>query len=297
MKTFLFLLTQYCLPQHILSRLVGKLAAWQAPRWLKHRLIRWFINKNDIDLSIAEKTSIDDYPTFNAFFIRRVQPALRPIDAEDVIVSPADGVISQMGHIDGTTLLQAKNIHYSLTSLLANDAELINAFNNGAFATIYLSPRDYHRVHMPFCGKLIRSIYVKGKLFSVNATMVSKLPNLFTRNERLINVFATEIGTMAVIMIGAMLVAGIHTVWQGKVTPNRLAPICDWRYHEQNIVLQKGIELGYFNFGSTVITLLPPQTATWLDSLQPGKTIKFGQALSLLFTANKNRNATIITDS
>jgi len=280
MKTQLFILLQYCLPQHVFSRLIGKLASWHAPGWLKNLFLRWFIKKHGIDLCDAEKIHIDDYPTFNAFFTRRLQVALRPIDTADVITSPADGIISQIGSIDGTTILQAKNFDYALAPLLVNDTKLTNTFTNGTFVTIYLSPADCHRVHMPLSGKLIRSIYVPGKLFSVNPATVHKIPGLFTRNERLIHVFASEIGTVVVIMIGAMLVAGMHTVWKGTSTPNQFKKVRHWDYRDKNISLSKGEELGYFNFGSTVITLLPTQTIPWLATLQSGTAVKFGQALS-----------------
>ena len=194
--------------------------------------------------------------------------------------APADGCISQIGKLDNKKILQAKNMNYSLSQLLANDMKLTETFQNGKFITIYLSPRDYHRVHMPYTGKLLQSTYVPGKLFSVNPATIDRINNVFTRNERLINIFQTDNGPMAIILIGAMLVAGIHTVWQDNVAPNHFKQPQTWRYADKNIVLQKGNELGYFNFGSTVILLFPENKANWLPGLHTKTTIQFGQAIS-----------------
>jgi len=280
MKSILFVSLQYLLPQHLLSRFVARLASWHAPRWLKNCMLQWFINKHCIDLYIAKKTNIDDYPSFNAFFTRHLKLEERVIDLNDVITSPADGCISQIGKLDNKKILQAKNMNYSLSQLLANDMKLTETFQNGKFITIYLSPRDYHRVHMPYTGKLLQSTYVPGKLFSVNPATIDRINNVFTRNERLINIFQTDNGPMAIILIGAMLVAGIHTVWQDNVAPNHFKQPQTWRYADKNIVLQKGNELGYFNFGSTVILLFPENKANWLPGLHTKTTIQFGQAIS-----------------
>ena len=283
MKSALFLSLQYLLPQHLISRIMGKLAAWHAPKIVKNTAIHWFIAKYKVNMTITEQTNINDYPSFNSFFIRQLKHGLRPIAAGNIIASPVDGSISEIGKINTDKILQAKNRHYSLAQLLANDTELTSTFTNGSFATIYLSPCDYHRVHMPYTGKLLRSIYVPGKLFSVNPTTVQGIDDVFARNERLISIFATDRGNMAVILVGAMLVAGIHTTWQGQITPNRFSATQSWSYADKDIVLQKGDKLGYFNFGSTVIVLFPEDKITWLPSLTAKTTVKYGQAISKKF--------------
>ena len=287
MKSLLFISLQYLLPQHLLSRMVGKLAAWHAPKWLKNSLIRWFIRKHQIDLNIAVKTEINAYPSFNAFFTRQLKPQQRTIDPNNVIISPADGCISQIGKLTATKILQAKKKYYSIGQLLAGNDVLTATFQNGCFATIYLSPRDYHRVHMPYTGKLIQSIYVPGKLFSVNPVTVAHIDDVFARNERLINIFETDNGPMAVILVGAMLVAGIHTTWQGKITPNHNTQLQTWCYANKNITLQKGEELGYFNFGSTVILLFPENKVEWCSSFATPRSIKVGEAISCLIETLK----------
>jgi phosphatidylserine decarboxylase len=194
-------------------------------------------------------------------------------------VSPADGTVSELGEIHEQSILQAKNIDYTLAQLLGGNATLQKTFTNGKFATIYLSPRDYHRVHMPYAGKLLQSIYVPGDLFSVNPTTVNNVQNVFARNERLINIFETDQGPMAVILVGAMLVAGMVTTWQGKVVPNHSSNVQQWNYAEQDIHLEKGDELGYFNFGSTVILLFPQDKMNWESVLQAQSSVQMGQSI------------------
>lgn len=280
MKAIIFLLLQYLLPKHLLSRLVGKLANCQSPKWLKNLAIRGFVKLYQVNLTIAEKTNITQYISFNEFFTRHLQPGIRPISIENVIVSPADGTISEIRQLQQTKILQAKNRIYSLNQLLANNTELINIFTNGAFATIYLSPQDYHRIHMPYTGKLLKSIYVPGKLFSVNPTTVKHIDSVFANNERLITIFSTKIGPMAIILVGAMLVAGIHTSWQGMITPNQFTKVQHWDHSNEDIVLQKGEELGYFSFGSTVILLFPENKINWLSSLSAKSAVQYGRAIS-----------------
>jgi phosphatidylserine decarboxylase len=279
MKTRLFILLQYLLPQHGLSRLIGKLANCRSPRWLVDWLLQLFIRHYKIDLSIAAEPNLNTYPTFNAFFIRQLKPSARPVAPGAVIVSPVDGVVSQATTIANNQLLQAKGRYYTLEQLLAGDSS-INAFKQGLFTTIYLSPRDYHRVHMPYTGKLLRSIYVPGKLFSVNPTTVNNVDAVFARNERLITLFETEFGLMAVILVGAMLVAGIGTSFQGIVVPNRSRKVQTWNYADQNLFFEKGTELGYFNFGSTVIILLPKQVAAWLPEFTAETSITLGTTIA-----------------
>lgn len=275
MKSKLFILLQHLLPQHLLSRLCGIIADWHAPKWLLQPLLRWFVAKYQIDMQQAELIDLESYASFNQFFTRKLAKASRAIG--DKVISPADGTISEFGDIKQVQLIQAKGIEYCLINLLANKNKWIAKFTNGSFITIYLSPRDYHRVHMPYSGKLLQSMYVPGKLFSVNPTTVNNVAGVFARNERLISIFQTDKGYMAVILVGAMLVAGIQTSWQGKITPNSFNNVQTWDYQQQNITLNKGDELGYFNFGSTVIVLFSPQQLTWHDAISAGDHIAMGE--------------------
>ena len=279
MKQRLFILLQHLIPQHAASRLLGRIAN-SRNHWLKDKLIQLCIRHYKIDMSIVAEQNLETYPTFNSFFIRRLSAEARPIDANPAsVVSPADGVISQLGAIHGQHIFQAKGREYSLDQLLVHDEALVKAFSNGQFATTYLSPRDYHRVHMPITGKLVKAIYVPGKLFSVNPTTVDNVECVFARNERLIAVFETVVGPMAVILVGALFVAGIHTVWQGKITPNNLRNAPTWDYTNESIVLEKGAELGHFEFGSTTIVLFPENTMQWHNSVQAGSFLKMGQTM------------------
>jgi phosphatidylserine decarboxylase len=277
MKNKLFILLQYCLPQHTLSRFIGKIAEWHAPTWLLQPLLRWFVKKQSVDMSIALKPELQDYPSFNAFFIRKLKAEARPI-ANDV-VSPADGSISQISSIKNDQIFQAKGINYSLHQLLAKQDDIAEHFIDGQFSTIYLSPRDYHRVHMPCDGQLLTSTYVPGKLFSVNPTTVNAIDGVFARNERLINIFNTDKGKVAVILVGAMLVAGIQTSFQGKITPTPLKTTQTWHYEQENIYFKRGEELGYFNFGSTVILLFEKNTLQWRSDLKESSALLMGETL------------------
>ncbi len=275
-KSRLFIFLQYCLPQHFVSRLFAKLATSQQA-WLKNYLINWFIKRYAIDMQLAAQTDLVHYPSFNDFFIRQLKNGVRPI-AEQGVVSPADGAISQIGDIINDTIIQAKGQDYTVMQLLGDKA-LALLFSNGKFATIYLAPKDYHRVHMPITGKLIKTIYIPGKLFSVNAVTAANVPQLFARNERLICLFDTAIGTAAVILVGAMFVAGISTVWGGDIKPSKLPQVEN--FTQRSITLQKGEELGHFKFGSTVILLLPKQTIEWLPTLMAGSVLTMGQQLTV----------------
>jgi len=268
---------QYLIPQHILSRMIGFFAncRWV---WLKNLMIAWFIKCYQVDMSIAEKDKISDYATFNEFFIRKLQPSVRPVaTASGIIISPVDGRISQIGDIMQEDLIQAKGSYYSLETLLGG-AKLGQKFQNGKFITLYLSPKDYHRVHMPLTGKLLEMTYVPGSLFSVNPATTSHIPGLFTKNERIICVFETPIGYMAVIMVGAMLVASINTVWAGKVTPNKDKSIKSNSY--KDIELGGGEEMGYFAMGSTVIVLFEPKRMHWDAELTIDYTVQLGQKIA-----------------
>lgn len=272
----LFILLQHLLPQHLLSRLVGCVARSRTP-WIRLTFIRRFVKQYGVDLSEAQVENIEEFENFNAFFTRALKEGARPI-ADASVVSPADGCISQIGPIRGSDLLQAKGQYFSLHDLLGGDSELTQEFANGDFATVYLSPKDYHRVHMPLTGALRQTLYVPGKLFSVNQTTSEQVPGLFARNERLVCVFDTELGPMAVILVGAMIVAAIETVFAGQVTPLP-KQVQSQNYAAEPIVLEKGAELGRFSLGSTAIVLFGEQQCHWLSSLKAGSDIRMGEAL------------------
>jgi len=268
----------YVLPHHSLSRLAGAISncRW---RWLKNRLINSFVKHYPVNLSEATISHREDYVNFNQFFTRALRPEARPIDADKrTIICPADGTLCQLGTIEHGQLLQAKGISYSLTGLLTTSA-LASEFADGSFATIYLAPHNYHRVHMPITGQLQHMITVPGRLFSVNATSNQHIPNLFSRNERVICIFKTDQGPMAVVLVGAMLVASIVTRWAGVMTPTTQRGIQQTTYHEQPIVINKGQELGYFQFGSTVIMLFAANRVNWLANVAVPSTVHMGQAV------------------
>lgn len=241
--------------QHALSFLVGKIAFCRV-RWFKNLLIKLFIHAYPIDMQAVKEPDINQYPTFNAFFVRKLKPDVRPIDATpSSIVSPVDGTVSQMGSIHAGGLVQAKGVNYSLESLVTPHFPLQDKFKQGLFATLYLAPSDYHRVHMPMEGVLKQMWYVPGELFSVNAKSVIKTPRLFARNERVVTLFDTPAGWMILIFVGAMLVRSIVTAWEGIIVPSRSREIKTWDYHGQTLTFKKGEEIGFFQYGSTVILL------------------------------------------
>ncbi len=268
------------LPQHLLSRLTGSFASSET-RWLKDLLIRHFIKTYNVNMDEAATTA-DSYPSFNAFFTRALKQDARPIaDANKFVVSPADGAISQIGRIESGRIFQAKGQDYSVSELLAGDAELTEKYRDGMFATLYLSPRDYHRVHMPVSGTLESTAYVPGKLFSVNQTTVGHVPRLFARNERLVCVFASELGQVASVMVGAMIVAGIETVWAGPVTAHGKAiKTSHFADTQHPPTLEAGAEMGRFMLGSTVVLLFEAGKIEWLPELQAGSAVQMGQALA-----------------
>lgn len=278
-KQTLFALIQYPLPHHFLSRLVGKLAhsRW---RWFKNLLIRGFVRLYGVALSEAESPNPDDYPCFDAFFTRALKPGARLLpENPQVIVSPADGTLNQIGSLTGQWLIQAKGKDYSVAGLLGGDPKLAARFEDGEFATIYLSPRDYHRVHMPHAGTLKEMIHIPGRLFSVNEATTAAVDNLFARNERVVCVFDTDLGPMALVLVGALLVGSIETVWHGVVTPPMGREIRRWAYTGRSIRLEGGAELGRFHMGSTVILLFGQEAVHWLD-VSPGKPVQMGERLA-----------------
>lgn len=282
----LFILFQYLLPHHLLSRMVGVLAQ---NHLLRKLFIRAFIKRYKVDLSQAKIQDVEKFENFNAFFTRELQDGARPLaNAQGAIVCPADGAISQLGNITAGNLLQAKGRHYSCESLLAGDVQMAGLFRDGTFATIYLSPRDYHRVHMPMAGVLKKTVYVPGKLFSVNQTTADAVPDLFTVNERLICLFDTKLGPMVVILVGAMIVAGIDTVWAGEICPRsgkREIQITDYANRAPAVELPLGGELGRFRLGSTAIVLFPHGTINFASSLKATSSVAMGQLLGQVASA------------
>ncbi|TBR44710.1 phosphatidylserine decarboxylase [Marinomonas agarivorans] len=278
-KDQLFALAQRITPQKTLSRLIGYLAASEQ-EWIKNLFIEKFIDKYDVDMQQAIESDPRSYRSFNDFFTRAIKPELRPIvDKKGSIACPADGAVSQIGNIEHGTLLQAKGHSYSLTTLLGGDASLATQFLGGKFATIYLSPKDYHRVHMPLTGKLTKMIHVPGKLFSVNKVTAEQIPNVFARNERTVCLFETEVGPMAVILVGAMIVASIETVWAGQVTPIT-DQVITWDYAKLNdITLEKGDEMGRFKLGSTAIVLFGENVMEWANELEADSPTTMGMQL------------------
>lgn len=267
MKTFLFITLQYLLPQHALSRLAGVIAETRI-EWIKQPFINWFIQRYQVDMSIAKEPDPCSYSNFNEFFTRPLADGQRPIaESTNAIVCPADGCISQIGNIHNGHIFQAKGQEYSLLELVGGDVDMAKQFVDGSFATIYLSPKDYHRVHMPLSGTLQTMIHVPGDLFSVNETTAGNVPRLFARNERVIALFDTESGPMAVILVGAMIVASIETVWAGLVTPIKKCVQTTHYQQQETIYLNKGEEMGRFKLGSTAIVLLGKDAAKWNDDL------------------------------
>ena len=272
-----FVTLQKLLPQHGLSRLGGAITQSRRP-WLKNFLINRFIKAYNINLDEALSADPNDYGCFNDFFVRELKPSCRPLAAEpEAIACPADGAISQMTSIASGQLIQAKGHHYRAATLLGSEEDAA-PFCDGLFTTIYLSPRDYHRVHMPCAGTLTKTHYIPGELFSVNQATTEHLPGLFARNERLVCFFDSEYGPMAYVMVGAMMVAGIESSWHGHYRPNPdLMQV--QRFDKGQIELQKGDELGRFRFGSTVILLFGKEAIQWLQTLTPGDSVRQGQLI------------------
>jgi phosphatidylserine decarboxylase len=266
---------QYSLPKSALTTLAGCLANVKTPA-IKNSLIRYFIRKYDINMTEALEENPENYADFNAFFIRHLKADCRPL-ANSGIVSPVDGYISEIGCINDGTLVQAKGRLYSVNELLACDKELSAPFNEGLYTTLYLSPQDYHRVHMPVDATLKEMIYVPGALFSVQPATTRMIPRLFARNERLVVFFETSIGPMAMVLVGATIVGAIGTSWQGDITRSHKPR--HYNYPEAPS-LQKGAEMGYFKLGSTVILLFADsKRLQWQPGLHPGDKIRFGDAL------------------
>ncbi len=278
MNDKLFCTLQYLVPQHGLSRAAGRLAGTRN-KTVKNTFIRWFIRRYGVDMTQAAEENPEHYACFNDFFTRALKPGARPIcDQPEAIACPADGAISQLGSIEQDRIFQAKGRDYSALELLGGDRALADEFSDGQFATIYLSPKDYHRVHMPRSGTLRRTLAIPGDLFSVNTATAGQVPRLFARNERLVAIFDTDLGPMAVVMVGAMIVAGIETVWGGE-QPVARRDITTTDYTSHDVRLHKGEEMGRFKLGSTVVLLFGKDAVTWEPRFTAGSATVMGEKL------------------
>ncbi len=274
-------LSQYLLPKRALTRLAGRMA-WAHAGNMTTRWIRWFVRHYGVNMSEAANPDPAGYSSFNEFFSRALKEQARPLARADLIC-PVDGAISQFGTMQGKQLIQAKGHSYSSTALIGGDATLAQRFDGGSFVTLYLSPKDYHRIHMPCDGRLSRMIYVPGELFSVNPATARNVPGLFARNERVVCVFESERGPFVLTLVGATIVGSVATVWHGVVNPPRRPQVRDWRYDGQSIVLQQGQEMGRFLLGSTVVMLFPNsalEPVQFNPAWTPGRTVRMGETMA-----------------
>jgi len=277
---YLKALPLYCLPQHGLTAIVYKLTRIENKVW-KNFLIKVFIKLFKVDMEQAIWPTEKDYSCFNAFFTRHLKPDARKWQKDkNTILSPVDGAVSQIGKINKDKLIQAKGFDYSLKRLLAHDEKAVERFQDGSFTTLYLSPKDYHRIHMPISGKLIKTIFVPGDLFSVNNASVRTIDQLFARNERFISLFETELGLMAQIMVGAMFVGSMETVFAGQITPAEKREMQIKNYEENSPILNQAEEFGHFNMGSTVILLFEKDKITWSEGLKEDNSVQVGEIIA-----------------
>ena len=280
MSDRLAVLPQYLLPKGALTNFAGRIAGAKGGA-MTTRLIRWFVGRYNVNMDEALDPDITHYASFNDFFTRALRPDARPLAQADYIC-PVDGRISQFGTIDKDQIFQAKGHHFSTTALVGGDTALAARFEHGSFANLYLSPRDYHRIHMPCDGRLTRMIYVPGELFSVNPTTARGIPGLFARNERVVCVFETANGPFVMTLVGATIVGSMATVWHGVVNPPRTGEIRDWSYANDNVVLKQGEELGRFLLGSTVVMLFPKDSVAFNASWQPAGPVQLGEVMGNL---------------
>lgn len=271
-------LPQYLIPQHTLSMLIYRVTRCEVV-WLKNAIIRFITRQYQVNMAEAAETDLATYSSFNAFFTRLLKEGVRPL-ADNEIISPVDGVVSQAGPIISGQIVQAKGQDYSVLTLLGGDDALTAEFTGGQFATIYLSPKDYHRIHMPVTGKLRKMRYVPGKLFSVSPRTARAVPDLFTRNERVVVTFDTPIGPMVMVLVGAIFVGSMATVWSGQITPSYGKVIQQWTYDgEEAITIEQGQEMGRFNMGSTVVLLFGEQAVKFNDAIEADEPIQLGHAM------------------
>jgi phosphatidylserine decarboxylase len=281
MSDRLSVLPQYLLPKQALTALAGLIARWHGGRWTTG-LIRWFVQRYQVNMQEAAHTDPASYASFNEFFTRALKEGARSLAAADLIC-PVDGAISQFGRMDHDQLFQAKGHAYSSTALVGGDAALAAHFDGGSFATLYLSPKDYHRIHMPCDGRLTRMVHVPGALFSVNPTTARGVPGLFARNERVVCVFETERGPFVLVLVGATIVGSMATVWHGVVNAKRTGTVCEWRYDSEDdaaVHLRQGEEMGRFLLGSTVVMLFPQGPLAFNPAWVPGRAIRLGEPMA-----------------
>jgi len=278
---------QYLLPQQLITFLFGYLSRSANPT-IKNWAIKQFIKRYNVDLSTAEIENALEYPSFESFFIRKLKPSARPFESSsNSVISPVDGVVAEAGQISAGKLLQAKGQYYDVATLLG-DASLSIPFLEGSFATFYLAPRDYHRIHMPIDGKLLKTIFIPGRLFSVNRMTTDLIPQLYARNERLVCLFETEVGQMAVILVGAMIVGSMQVAWVDQAIKAKQLQITDYAQQANPIVLKKGEELGHFKIGSTVVLLFEQHKIEWINSVSTGISVQFGQKIANFINAMLN---------
>jgi phosphatidylserine decarboxylase len=273
----LAVMPQYLLPKRLITQFAGKVANLRGGA-LTHAIIRRFVAKYGVNMAEAADPRIESYPTFNEFFTRPLREGLRPIADAD-FVCPVDAAISQFGPIEHDQIFQAKGHSYSTRALVGGDQQLAHQFDHGHFATLYLAPKDYHRIHMPCEGRLKRMIYIPGDLFSVNPLTARHVPHLFARNERVVCVFDTAHGPFVNVLVGATIVGSVATVWHGIVNPPRTRDIREWHYDDKDIVLAKGAEMGRFLLGSTVVMLFPKNVVTFVTDWAPSKSVRLGEAM------------------
>ncbi len=278
MSDRLAVLPQYLLPKQLLTMVAGRFASARAGS-LTTSAIRRFVARYGVDMSEAADPDIASYATFNDFFTRALRPGARPL-APAAVICPVDGAVSQLGAIEHDQIFQAKGHRYSTTALLGGDAALAEPYRDGSFATIYLSPRDYHRIHMPCDGRLTRMIYVPGALFSVNPVTARGVPGLFARNERVVCVFEGERGPFVLVLVGATIVGSMATVWHGVVNPPRGGEIREWRYDDPALRFAKGQEMGRFLLGSTVVMLFPRPALAFNPDWSPGRAVRLGEPMA-----------------
>ena len=271
---------QYLLPKRLMTVFAGKVANWRGGV-ISHAIIRKFVAHYGVDMAEAANPAIDSYASFNDFFTRPLREGARPV-ADAPLVCPVDAAISQCGPIKHDQIFQAKGHSYSTRALVGGDQALAHRFDHGHFATLYLAPKDYHRIHMPCEGRLTRMIYVPGDLFSVNPLTACHVPSLFARNERVVCVFETPFGPFVNVLVGATIVGSVATVWHGVVNPPRTREIREWRYDDQNIVLDKGAEMGRFLLGSTVVMLFPQNVVTFMPDWAPTRSVRLGEAMGTI---------------
>jgi phosphatidylserine decarboxylase len=278
-KTTLFTLLQTILPHHALSRLMSVLTHSENKAW-KNLFITQIIKHYGVNMDEALDPDIDTYKSFNYFFTRQLRPNARPLTVEKhAIACPADGAVSQAGAIVDGKIFQAKGKSFTAIDLLGGSAERAEPFNNGVFTTIYLSPKDYHRLHMPLTGTLKEMVHIPGRLFSVNTATTESVPGLFARNERVAAIFDTEAGPMALVLVGAIFVSSIETVWHGVVSPPTISSVQSWNYSDNAPVLKMGEEMGRFNMGSTIIVLFGKDNVQWSNDFKAEKLVKLGEMI------------------